>query len=105
MGQTLEEIAFRLGKSTGWVNARTDVKRIRKVEPLTGTGETLPSLRRELEKIRERKVKIEERQARRGEVNLPLNRSKEELEEYRRKRDAEQDEKLKALDEVPADSV
>ena len=88
-GMTLAEVARELDKSIFWVYSRykdnyapikdkikkTLMSRREKLE------DRLKRDRKELESIKERRIKIEE------ELNYSPHRSREELEEYRKRRD------------------
>lgn len=95
-GLTLAQIAHETGKSIGWVSTKTSIRRVKGMDEKRSSSdrETLLS---KLKRLEEKGVRIKERQTKRGEVNLPLNRTKGELEEYRKERDEEEAERLKGF--------
>ena len=99
-GLTLAKIAYELGQSISWVNARLKIEYAPKggregefesiekdIKPSVDRKEVIETLLKKLsdEKkiIGEELVKIDE------EINCPVGRSDEELVEYRKRRDKE----------------
>ena len=96
-GLTLAQIAHETGKSIGWISTKTSIRRVKGVDG-EGSLSDKGALLKKLKVLEEKGIRIKERQAKREDINLPLNRTPEELEEYRKKRDAEQLEEMKGLD-------
>ena len=97
-GMSFAEVARQIGVDYQWVYRKCGDIYIKK-EPVKKKKLTkaeniqakLDNIDRELKRVNERKVKVEE------EINCPLDRSFEELVEYRKRKDREQKVLLKGM--------